>query len=72
MLGVFATLALIPFAPTALGLQPTARWGHQAVYVPSEKAMYIIGGQVQTPGTQITNEVLVLPVCTAQDTTDDS
>lgn len=49
--------------PLALGGQPTARWGHQAVYVPSENAMYVIGGQVQTPGTQITNEVLVLPVC---------
>jgi hypothetical protein len=63
MLALFTTLALTPFAPLALGLQPTPRWGHQAVYVPSEHAMYVVGGQVQTPGTQITNEVLILPVC---------
>jgi len=39
-----------------------ARWGHQALYVDSLQAMYIIGGEVQSSGTQVTNEVLVLPV----------
>jgi hypothetical protein len=57
-----ALLSLSFSAPLAAALNPAARWGHQAVYVPSESAMYVIGGQVQTPGTQITNEVLVLPV----------
>jgi hypothetical protein len=41
---------------------PAGRWGHQAVYVPTQQAMYIVGGQVATSGSQITNDVLVLPV----------
>lgn len=41
---------------------PVGRWGHQAVYVPTQQAMYIVGGQVATSGSQITNDVLVLSV----------
>jgi hypothetical protein len=47
--------------PLASALTPAGRWGHQAVYVPSEAAMYVIGGQVDT-NSQITNDVLVMPV----------
>ena len=48
--------------PLALAAAPNARWGHQAVYVPSKKAMYVVGGEVVSSGTQITNDVLVLSV----------
>jgi hypothetical protein len=48
--------------PLAAAGTPAARWGHQAVYVPSQQAMYVVGGQVQSTDTQVTNEVLVLPV----------
>lgn len=54
--------SLFTSATLASAFTPAARWGHHAVYVPSEKAMYVVGGQVQTPGTQVTNEVLILPV----------
>ena len=56
---ILSTLTLVP---VALGLNPAGRWGHQAVYVPSQAAMYIVGGQVSTSNNQITNDVLVLPV----------
>ncbi|WVW87011.1 hypothetical protein I302_109067 [Kwoniella bestiolae CBS 10118] len=46
--------------PGVWAITPTARWGHQAVYVKSKKAMYVVGGEVPTSGSQITNEVLVL------------
>ena len=46
--------------PIVLGA--TGRWGHQAVYVPSQQAVYVIGGQVQSSGSKVTNDVLVLPV----------
>ncbi|WWC92728.1 uncharacterized protein L201_007687 [Kwoniella dendrophila CBS 6074] len=46
--------------PGVLALTPTARWGHQAVYVKSKQSMYIVGGEVPTSGSQITNDVLVL------------
>ncbi|ORY34814.1 hypothetical protein BCR39DRAFT_514933 [Naematelia encephala] len=48
--------------PVALAVTPAARWGHQAVYVKSKQAMYVVGGQVSNTGTEITNEVLVLPL----------
>jgi hypothetical protein len=54
-------VALILVPLTAAGT-PAARWGHQAVYVPSKQAMYVVGGQVSSSDTQVTNEVLVLPV----------
>lgn len=54
-----STMAL---APAVLGLTPAGRWGHQAVYVPSQAAMYVVGGQVSASNNQITNDVLVLPV----------
>lgn len=57
-----ALFALLPLLPAALAWTPAARWGHEAVYVKSQDSMYIIGGQVQTPGTQVTNDVLMLPV----------
>lgn len=53
----FATALPLVWAST-----PTGRWGHQAVYVPSQQAMYIIGGQVVSSGAEVTNDVLVLPV----------
>lgn len=53
------------FLPTANALTPTARWGHRAVYVESQQAMYVVGGEVSGNGAQITNEVLVLPVSLA-------
>lgn len=56
---VLSTLTLVP---VALGLNPAGRWGHQAVYVPSQAAMYVVGGQVSTTNFQITNDVLVFPV----------
>jgi hypothetical protein len=55
-------LSTLTLAPVALGLSPAGRWGHQAVYVPSQAAMYIVGGQVSTTNFQITNDVLVYPV----------
>jgi len=55
-------LSTLTLAPIALGLSPAGRWGHQAVYVPSQAAMYIVGGQVSTTNFQITNDVLVYPV----------
>ena len=48
--------------PLALAMTPAARWGHQAVFVPSQQAMYVVGGEVAESGSQITNEVLVLSV----------
>jgi hypothetical protein len=60
---VLSTLTLVP---VALGLNPAGRWGHQAVYVPSQAAMYVVGGQVSTTNFQITNDVLVFPVCQSQ------
>jgi hypothetical protein len=50
------------FLPSAQALTPTARWGHRAAYVESKQAMYVVGGSVAGAGTQITNEVLVLPL----------
>lgn len=55
-------LILSTLVPVAFGLTPAGRWGHQAVYVPSKAAMYIVGGQVSTSNNQITNDVLVMPV----------
>ncbi|KAK6908539.1 hypothetical protein I203_102541 [Kwoniella mangroviensis CBS 8507] len=46
--------------PGVWAITPSARWGHQAVYVKSKQAMYVVGGEVPTSGSQITNEVLVL------------
>ncbi|TXT12817.1 hypothetical protein VHUM_01218 [Vanrija humicola] len=45
-------------------VQATAagRWGHQAVFVPSQNSIYVVGGEVSGSGTQITNDVLVLPL----------
>ncbi|WOO84148.1 uncharacterized protein LOC62_05G007669 [Vanrija pseudolonga] len=45
-------------------VQATAagRWGHQAVFVPSQNSIYVVGGEVAGTGTQITNDVLVLPL----------
>jgi hypothetical protein len=51
--------------PLALAVTPAPRWGHQAVYVPSQQTMYVVGGEVEAFGTQVTNEVLVLPVCSS-------
>lgn len=48
--------------PLALGAT-AGRWGHQAVYVPSQQTMYVVGGQVVSSGSKVTNDVLVLPVC---------
>jgi len=53
---------LISSLPLAFAMTPAARWGHQAVYVSSQQAMYVVGGEVESQGTQITNEVLVLSV----------
>ncbi|CAK9781000.1 galactose oxidase [Cutaneotrichosporon oleaginosum] len=50
------------FLPSASALTPAARWGHRAAYVDSKQAMYVVGGSVSGAGTQITNEVLVLPL----------
>ncbi len=50
---------------TALALgnySPTPRWGQKAVYVEGTNTIYYVGGEVAASGTQITNEVLVLPV----------
>lgn len=57
-----ALSAVLASVPLAAAGTPAARWGHQAVYVPSQQAMYVVGGQVQSTDTQVTNEVLVLPV----------
>ncbi|EIW71599.1 hypothetical protein TREMEDRAFT_37960 [Tremella mesenterica DSM 1558] len=54
---VASTLLKLVFAA-----DPVARWGHQAVYLPSQNAMWVVGGEVQGSGTQITNEVLILPL----------
>lgn len=54
--------ALFSFIPLALAVTPSARWGHQAVYVSSQQAMYVVGGEVNSSGIQVTNDVLVLPV----------
>ncbi|WRT69614.1 uncharacterized protein IL334_006603 [Kwoniella shivajii] len=59
-----AYAAILASIPGVLSITPAARWGHQAVYVKSKQAMYIVGGEVPTSGSQITNEVLVLPLNT--------
>ncbi|TYJ57775.1 hypothetical protein B9479_001385 [Cryptococcus floricola] len=59
---VAAASAAMISLPRAVGASPAARWGHQAVYVKSQKAMYILGGEVSASGSQITNEVLILPL----------
>ncbi|BEI84028.1 hypothetical protein CcaverHIS002_0406320 [Cutaneotrichosporon cavernicola] len=58
------------FIPSAQALNPTARWGHRAAYVDSKQAMYVVGGSVAGAGTQITNEVLVLPLNSSATWTD--
>ncbi|GMK53851.1 hypothetical protein CspeluHIS016_0104370 [Cutaneotrichosporon spelunceum] len=50
------------FLPSAQALTPTPRWGHRAAYIDSQQAMYVVGGSVAGTGTQITNDVLVLPL----------
>ncbi|WWC65729.1 uncharacterized protein I303_108351 [Kwoniella dejecticola CBS 10117] len=57
-----ACAAVLAALPGVMGLTPAARWGHQAVYVKSKQSMYIVGGEVPTSGSQITNDVLVLPL----------
>ena len=56
--------ALLQLALGALASTPAARWGHGAVWLGSQNAMYVVGGQVDGSGTQVTNEVLVLSVST--------
>ncbi|KAK4688720.1 hypothetical protein P7C73_g1371, partial [Tremellales sp. Uapishka_1] len=56
---------LLSALPAAVALTPAARWGQQAIYVDSLKAMYVIGGETAATETQITNEVLVLPLNTS-------
>lgn len=51
---------LLSNLPTAQAASPAARWGHQAMYVDSAQAMYVVGGEVASGA--ITNEVIVLPV----------
>lgn len=58
-----ALFALLPLLPLISAWSPAARWGHDAVYVPSQDAMYVVGGQVLSPGVQVTNDVLIYPVC---------
>lgn len=53
---------LLSTLPLAFAGAPAARWGHQAVYVASQQSMYVVGGEVEASGAQITNEVLILPV----------
>lgn len=53
-------LTVMPLAVRAM--TPSGRYGHEAVYVPSQQAMYVVGGEVDTSGAKITNEVLVLPL----------
>ncbi|KAK8849597.1 hypothetical protein IAR55_004932 [Kwoniella newhampshirensis] len=60
-----ATVAGLAALPSALAVTPAARWGHQAVYVKSKQAMYVVGGEVISSHTEITNEVLVLPLNTS-------
>ena len=56
------TAASLGFVSLVSAMNPAARWGHQAVYVPSQQAMYVVGGQTQQSTSQITNEVLILSV----------
>lgn len=60
---VTAAAAALAALPRILASTPAARWGHQAVYVESKKAIYIVGGETSASDYQITNEVLVLSVC---------
>ncbi|WWD20222.1 hypothetical protein CI109_104698 [Kwoniella shandongensis] len=62
-----AAAAIVGLAtlPGALAMTPAARWGHQAVYVKSKQAMYVVGGEVISSHTEITNEVLILPLNTS-------
>lgn len=53
---------ILPFIPSAQALTPTARWGHRAAYIEDKQSVYIVGGAISNDGTQITNEVLVLPL----------
>ncbi|OCF34310.1 hypothetical protein I316_03824 [Kwoniella heveanensis BCC8398] len=57
-------IALAAGMPVVLAMTPAARWGHQAVYVKSKQAMYVVGGEVPTSSSEITNEVLILPLNT--------
>ncbi|KAI9639047.1 uncharacterized protein MKK02DRAFT_21711 [Dioszegia hungarica] len=57
-----ALFALLPLLPLISAWSPAARWGHDAVYVPSQDAMYVVGGQVLSPGVQVTNDVLIYPL----------
>jgi hypothetical protein len=56
-------LAAVAFTGVSAGTySPDGRWGQKAVYVNNAQAVYYVGGQIKASGTQITNEVLVLPV----------
>ncbi|WVQ79321.1 hypothetical protein IAT38_001418 [Cryptococcus sp. DSM 104549] len=55
-----AATAAAASLPRALASTPAARWGHQAVYVKSKQAVYVVGGEVSSSDSEITNEVLIL------------
>ena len=56
-------LLFLSAVPAAFALSPVPRWGQQAVYVPSQQSLYVVGGEVSSGSLQITNEVLTLNVC---------
>lgn len=56
---------ILPLLPSAQALTPSARWGHRAVYIEDKQSVYVVGGSTSSDGTQITNDVLVLPLDSA-------
>ncbi len=60
-LSVLTTLTTLSLV-SASTYSPTARWGQKAVYSTHNQAVYFVGGELSASNTQITNEVLVLPV----------
>ncbi len=61
-LALVAAASISMSLPLARAATPAARWGQQAVYVESKSAVYIVGGETSSADTQITNDVLILPV----------
>ena len=59
-------IALFSLLPSLAMASTAGRWGHQAVYLPSQQSMYIVGGEIMDSIAQVTNDVLILDVSSGE------
>lgn len=48
--------------PSVQAMDPSARWGQQAVYVDGTNQMYVVGGASSNVVSEVTNDVYILSV----------